>query len=129
DVEAAVWVAALQPDAVVAGAERADEVAPGAAPVPGDPLDQHVHGLTVASGRRSYIGGGADHAAEMPQPARRLPGLRARRPPDGSDAHPRVDGDAAAGQPEHRVQVELGDLWQVIREPREAEHELDQRLR
>ena len=44
----------------------------------------------------------------------------------GSDPDAGVDGDAAARQAEYRVQVEL-DLGDVVGEPGEAEHEVDQR--
>ena len=50
----------------------------------------------------------------------------ALRPPD-ADAG--VDGDAAVGQGEDRVEVELGDRRQVLAEAGEPEHEVGERVR
>src|SRR5437899_936279 len=48
-----------------------------------------------------------------------------RRPPAHTDA--RVNGDTAARQGDYRVEIELRDLREVLREPREPPHEVDER--
>ena len=42
-------------------------------------------------------------------------------------AHPGVDREAAVGKRQHRIEVELGDLGQVLGEEREAKEEVDER--
>src|SRR6188768_460653 len=63
----------------------------------------------------------------VPDPTSSLPALgpshRARAP----DADAGVDGDAAVGEREHGVQIELGDCGQILTEPREAQDEVDER--
>src|SRR5215213_10009125 len=80
---------------------------------------------------------GRKSAANPEEPSRgagrgripRLPGLRAALRRSGSDADARVDGDATVRTDEDRVEIELGDLRQVVAELREAEDGVDDGLR
>src|SRR5690242_9426413 len=58
---------------------------------------------------------------------RRLPALRPRLRRGTPQANTGVDCDAAAGEREHGVQVELGDLGDVLRQAREPVDEIDER--
>src|SRR5581483_4711369 len=57
-----------------------------------------------------------------------LPGLRARRRrSESSDPDPRVDGDTAVRLRDDGVEVELGDLREVLRELRQSQQEVGER--
>ena len=43
------------------------------------------------------------------------------------DTHPRIDGEAAVGEREHRVEVELHHLWEVMDQVREPQEEIEGR--
>src|SRR5207248_1512496 len=63
------------------------------------------------------------------KPTSALPALERRGAQAGVDADPGVHGDAAVRPRHHRVEVELRDFREILRELREAVHEVDERGR
>src|ERR671910_1919301 len=62
------------------------------------------------------------------KPPMRLPGLGSRSCFRAADPDPRVHGDATVRGGDHRVQVELDDLVQVVAEAREAVEQIGERV-
>ena len=70
---------------------------------------------------------GRGSAPRETRKAAALPGLRAGEACRRLHAHAGVDHDAAIWERDDRVEVELGDLGQLLAEQREPQHEVDER--
>ena len=58
-----------------------------------------------------------------------LPGFRPRDRLRLANANPRIDGDAPLTEPEHGIEIQLGDGRKILAEPAQTENQVRERAR